>query len=146
MKKVLGRLLVLTLGITALSSCDLFSLEGENTAVIRGDEDHEVKGLVLKDYATSVTQYSDYVFDGKVFLTYTDSSIEEYEVTKDCTFTTLDTSKIGHAEFKVSYEGSKYIYSKKVYMDVKELVILQDLLMSSRLISSPFIPKKLVIT
>ena len=131
MKKVLGKLLVLTLGVTALSSCDLFSLGGQQTAVIRGDEDHEVKGLVLKDYATSVTQNTEYVFNGKVFLSYVDSSVDELEITNECTYSTVDTSEIGKSEFKVSYEGSKYIYSKKVYIDVKELVVLQDLVIEN---------------
>ena len=124
MKKVLGRLLILTLGLTVLSGCDLFSLGGETNTTTKGDEDHEVKGLVLKDYSTSVFQNSKYNFDGKVYLSYEDSSIPEYEVTSDCSFSEVDTSTIGQSELKVSYEGSKYIYSKKVYIDVKEYVTL----------------------
>ena len=118
MKKVLGKLLVLTLGVTALSSCDLFSLGGEQTAVIRGDEDHEVKGLVLKNYSSSVYQGSNYLFDGKAYLSYVDSSIEDLDVTSECTFTTVDTSSVGTQSFKVSYEGSKYIYSKSTHINV----------------------------
>ena len=125
MKKVLGRLLVLTLGLTVLSGCDLFSLGGETNTTTKGDEDHEVKGLVLKDYSTSVYQNSTYEFDGKVYLSYEDSSISDYEVTSYCTFSAVDTTKIGQAELKVSYEGSKYIYSKKIYIDVKEYVTLE---------------------
>ena len=131
MKKVLGRLLILTLGLTVLSGCDLFSLGGETNTTTKGDEDHEVKGLVLKDYSTSVFQNSKYEFDGKVYLSYEDSSIADYEVTSDCSFSEVDTSTIGQSELKVSYEGSKYIYSKKVYIDVKEYVTLKDLVVEN---------------
>ena len=65
MKKTLSKLFVLTLGVTALSGCDLFSSGGET--IIRGDEEHEVKGLVLKDYSSSVYQGSNYLFEGKDF-------------------------------------------------------------------------------
>ena len=117
MKKVLSRLFILTLGVTALSGCDFFA-SGEEVVKNRGDEVHEVKGLVLKDYSTSVFQGSNYLFDGKAYLDYVDSTIEDLDVTKECTFTTLDTSKTGTQEFKVSYEGSKYIYSKTTHINV----------------------------
>ena len=128
MKKWFSKLLILTLGVTALSGCDFFS---SGDVKKRGDEDHEVKGLVLKDYSTSVLENSVYEFDGKVFLTYEDSSIADYEVTSECTFSNVDTSKVGNADLKVSYEGSKYIYSKTVRIEVKELVTLDRLEVSN---------------
>ena len=125
MKKLLSKLFIFTLGVTALSGCDLFTSSGDGKK--RGDEDHEVKGLVLEDYSTSVLQNANYKFDGKVYLNYVDSSVENYEVTSDCTFTTVDTSTVGNSELKVSYEGSKYVYSKKVYIKVTENVTLTGL-------------------
>ena len=127
MKKLFSKFIVLALGVTALSGCDFSFFSSGAGEKVRGDEEHDVKGLVLKDYSTSVIQNSEYEFGGKVFLTYEDTSIADYEVTSDCTFSKVDTSKIGKADLKVSYEGSKYIYSKTIKIDVKELVTLDRL-------------------
>ena len=122
MKKWLGKLLVLTLGITALTGCDLFSLGDANK---KGDEEYAVDHLEVKDYTETAVQNSKYNFDGKVYLSYEDSSVEEKEVTEYCTFTSLDTSKTGDQTFKVSYEGSKFVYSKKVHVNVVGLASLE---------------------
>lgn len=124
MKKLLSKLFIFALGATALTGCDLFSFE---TGEPKGDEEHEVKGLVLRDYTNTATQDTHYVFDGKVFLSYVDESVPEYEVTAGCTYSTLDTSTVGDKVFTVKYDGSKYTYSKSVYIQVKEKVTLQSI-------------------
>ena len=115
MKKMFAKLFVFALGVTTLSGCDLFELPSTTN---KGDEEHEVKGLVLKDYSTEAYKNSSYKFDGKVYLAYVDESIPEYEVTKDCKYSTLNTSTLGPAKFEVSYEGSKYVYSKAIYINI----------------------------
>ena len=126
MKKVFRNLLILSISVTGLSGCDLFS-------VPEGDvETKEEKGIDLRDYTQSIVQDASYSFDGKVFLLYEDES--EKEVTSDCTFnyTTLNTSKVGNdSYFTVRYEGEKYIFNKKAYITVTKKVTLLDITLSN---------------
>ena len=125
MKKVFRNLLILSISVTGLSGCDLFtSTEGE--------VDVKEKGIELRDYTQTVVQDASYTFDGKVFLQHEDES--EKEVTSDCTFnyTTLDTSKVGNdSYFTVRYEGAKYIFNKKAYISVTKKVTLLDITLSN---------------
>ena len=129
MKKLL-RLLILSISVTGLSGCDLFTFvnsgsEGET-------EKKEEKGIELRDYTKSVVQDASYTFDGKVFLKYVDET--EKEVTSDCSFNydTLDLSKVGSSSyFTVRYEGDKYIFNKKAYIEVTEKVTLRDITISN---------------
>ena len=125
MKKVFRNLLILSISVTGLSGCDLFTTEGDVDV-------KEEKGIELRDYTQTVVQDASYTFDGKVFLQYEDES--EKEVTSDCTFnyTTLDTSKVGNdSYFTVRYEGNKYIFNKKAYITVTKKVTLLDIALSN---------------
>ena len=114
MKKVFRNLLILSISVTGLSGCNLFS------TISGGDvETKEEKAIELRDYTKTVVQDASYTFDGKVFLKYEDES--EKEVTSECSFdyTYLDTSKIGSdSYFNVKYEGKQYIFNKKAYLSV----------------------------
>lgn len=123
MKKLFTKLLILTLGATSLSGCDLFT----------GDVNQKnEENIELRDYTKSVVMDSSYTFDGKVFLLYEDDS--EKEVTKDCVFdySTLDLSKVGkNSYFTVKYEGEQYIFTKKAYIEVTKKVTLTDIQITS---------------
>ena len=117
MKKVFRNLLILSISVTGLSGCALFS--GVEGVVGTKEENKEEKAIELRDYTKTVVQDASYTFDGKVFLQYEDES--EKEITSECSFdyTYLDTSKIGNdSYFAVKYEGNKYIFSKKAYLSV----------------------------
>ena len=125
MKNGFGRLLILSLSLTALAGCDLLSLGGDV-------ETKEEKGIVLRDYTQSVVQDTSYTFDGKVYLLYVDES--EKEVTSDCKYdySTLDTSKVGNSTyFSVKYEGNQYNFTTKAYITVTKKVTLLDITLSN---------------
>ncbi len=119
MKKVFRNLLILSISVTGLSGCDLFS---SSEGVV---EKKEEKGIELRDYTQTVIKDESYTFDGKVFLKYEDES--EKEVTSDCSFdySELDTSKVGtNTHFFVRYEGDQYKFTKKAYLRVETLTLL----------------------
>ena len=128
MKKVFRRLLILSLSLTALSGCDLFTFGGDGNAAENGDTENkqseafdaevEAKGLDLRDYTKTVAINAKYKFDGKAYLQFENKP--EVDVTDYCTFVLPDTSKAGNAKLKASYEGDRYIYSKTVYIEVTE--------------------------
>ena len=120
MKKIFGRLLILSISAIGLAGCSLFSFT-------EGDVDSNKKEdkIELRDYTQTVIKDESYTFDGEVYLIYDDET--EKEVTKDCTFdySTLDTSKIGNKSyFTVHYEGDQYKFSKKAYLNVDYLKLL----------------------
>ena len=104
MKKLFRSLITLALAAPLLSGCsiaDLFSSLPEETK--------EVNKLDARDYATSAPLNSNYKFEGKVYVVYTDTT--EKEVTEYCTFDKVDTSKVGKSTLKVKYETKKVIFS-----------------------------------
>ena len=120
MKKIFGRLLILSISAIGLAGCSLFDFS-------EGDVDSNKKEdkIELRDYTQTVIKDESYTFDGEVYLIYDDET--EKEVTKDCTFdySTLDTSKIGNESyFTVHYEGDQYKFSKKAYLNVDYLKLL----------------------
>lgn len=120
MKKVFRRLLILSLGVTGLTGCSLDDFFGGD--VVEKKEEDKIE---LRDYTDTAILYSEYQFDGKVFLLYKDES--EKEVTRDCTFdySTLDLSKEGNdSYFTVKYEGEQFIFSKKAYIKVQPLTLI----------------------
>ena len=116
MKKLVRSLFILTLCSTALSGCDFFSVS---------EAEKEADGLELRNFKTAVVKNSIYEFTGQAFLKYSDNT--EKEVTDECTYPTLDTSKLGTFEYKVSYEGTKFIYSKTTYIKVVDKIKLESL-------------------
>ena len=109
-------LITLTLSATFLSGCDLFSFS---------EEEKEADGIELRDYKTAVVRNTEYVFTGKVFLKYPDST--EVDVTNKCKYPTLDTSKVvgTKVEYKVTYETSKFVYSSKKYIKIVDAIGLE---------------------
>ena len=116
MKKFVRCLFILTLCSTALSGCDFFG--GSN-------EEVEAEGLELRDYKTAAAKGSKYEFSGKAYLKYSENN--EVDVTSKCSYTTLDTSKLGSAEYKVSYETTKFIYSKTIYIKIVDKIKLESI-------------------
>ena len=116
MKKSVFKLIVTSLCAAALSGCSLLGF---------GDDNNEALGLDLRDYKTAAVKDSKYEYSGKVFLRFEDKA--EVEVTEKCTYSTLDTSKLGKQPFKVSFEASAVIFSKTVYINVVESLSLKDL-------------------
>lgn len=111
MKKLFRCLITLSLSASALSACSLEDIfGGGNTS------DKPADHIDVRDYSTEATKGSKYEFDGKVFAVYEDET--ETEVTKKCTFTTLDTSTLGTSEFVVRYEDSKYIHKKTISIKI----------------------------
>ncbi len=111
MKKLFRSLITLALSAPLLSGCSLF--EERDLPV-----ESNVNKLELRDFKTYALLNEGYAFDGKVMLIYKDAT--EKEVTKSCTFSTVDTSKVGTAEFKAYYETTTKIYSVKAYIEVRE--------------------------
>lgn len=104
MKKLFRRLITLALAAPLLSGCsitDLFSNLPEETK--------EVNKIDARDYATSAPLNSNYKFEGKVYVVYTDTT--EKEVTEYCTYDKVDTSKVGKSTLKIKYETKKVIFS-----------------------------------
>ena len=123
MKKLFSRLFIISLASVALSGCDFFSI---------AEEELEADGLELKNYKTAVVRNTEYEFTGNAYLKYSDDTGKvtlEKDVTEKCTFPTLDTSgAVGtSAEYKVSYEGTKFIYSKTVYIKIVDSIKLESI-------------------
>ena len=123
MKKLFSRLFIISLASVALSGCDFFS-SVENEV--------EADGIELKNYKTAVVQNTEYEFTGKAYLKFSDAEGKttlERDVTDKCIYPTLDTSKaIGSlVEYKVSYETTKFIYSKTVFIKIVEAIELDSL-------------------
>ena len=118
MKKLFSRLFIISLASVALSGCDLFSVS---------EAEKEAEGLELRNYKTAVVRNSTYEFTGEAYLRYADNT--EKVVTDKCTYPTLNTSgKVGtSAEYKVSYESTKFIYSKTVYIKIVDAIVLDSL-------------------
>jgi len=124
MKKALGRLLVFSIGATMLAGCSLFDLEGE-VKKDAADADREAQGLNLRDYRTQALKGSTYEFSGKAILYFEDG--EEVDVTDECVYPTLDTSKVSSQEYKVKYEGARFIYSKTIKIEVVDSIDLKSI-------------------
>ena len=123
MKKLFSRLFIISLSTVALSGCDLFSI---------AEEELEADGLELKNYKTAVIRNTEYEFTGSAYLKYTDDTGKislEKDVTEKCTFPTLDTSGDvdSSVEYKVSYESTKFIYSKTVYIKIVDKIKLESI-------------------
>ena len=102
--KKLGRLLTtLALSAPLLGGCSLLDMFSNLP-----EETKDVKGLELRDFTASVTLNSKYNFDGKVYINYTDNT--DKEITSYCTFSSVDTSKVGKTDFRVDYETKSKIY------------------------------------
>lgn len=102
--KKLGRLLTtLALSAPLLSGCSLLDFFSDLP-----EETKEVNKLDLRDYTSSVALNTKYEFDGKVYIMYADNT--EKEITSNCSFRDVDTSKVGKAEFRVDYETKSRIY------------------------------------
>ncbi len=111
MKKLFRCLITLSLSAGALSACSFEDIFGGGST-----SDKPADHIDVRDYSTEVTKGSKYEFDGKVFAVYEDET--EAEVTKKCTFTTLDTSTLGTSKFVVRYEDSKYIHKKTISVEI----------------------------
>ena len=108
MKKMFRRFIALLGSATLLTGCSLDDIFGESK---------KTTGIKLVDYSKTVIVDTEYKYDGKVFLQYEDET-EEEEVTNECIYTTLDTSKMGDSTFEIRYEATDKIYTKVVHIEV----------------------------